>query len=132
MTVASRKVNIADPDKLAKIMQKILANEEENDRKKEHLWSIGVDAHTKIQYVELVALGTLNACLVHPREVFRLAIKKAVAAVFIAHNHPSGNAMPSAEDKAVTKRLKDAGNLIGIEVVDHLIITPRDYSSILH
>jgi DNA repair protein RadC len=67
-------------------------------------------------------MGTLNASLVHPREVFRAAIKYSSASIICAHNHPSGDPAPSPEDISLTKRLVEAGQLVGIEVLDHLII----------
>ena len=106
-----------------------MASTEENDQLKEHFWAVGVNARNTIQYIELVSLGTLNASLVHPRESFRLAIQKSVACIFFVHNHPSGDAEPSAEDRAVTRRLKEAGEILGIQVVDHLVITATSFSS---
>lgn len=67
-------------------------------------------------------MGTLNASLVHPREVFRAAIKCSSASLICVHNHPSGDPTPSPEDIALTKRLVSAGELVGIEVLDHLVI----------
>jgi DNA repair protein RadC len=77
----------------------------------------------------MVSLGTLGASLVHPREVFRLAIFQAVASVIMVHNHPSGDSTPSEEDVKLTRRLIDAGKVIGIEVLDHIIIGSRMYKS---
>lgn len=70
----------------------------------------------------LVTVGTLDASLVHPREVFRPAIRDAASAVLLAHNHPSGDPTPSREDHQVTERLTDAGNLMGINVLDHIVL----------
>ena len=70
----------------------------------------------------LVSIGTLTASLVHPREVYKPAILDSAAAVVFVHNHPSGDVTPSREDKALTKRLVDAGALLGIRVLDHIII----------
>jgi len=67
-------------------------------------------------------MGSLNASLVHPREVFRSAIKRGSASIICIHNHPSGDPTPSREDLLLTNRLVEAGNIIGIEVLDHLII----------
>ena len=72
----------------------------------------------------VVSQGLVNRTLVHPREVFRPAISDNATAVIIAHNHPSGNLEPSLEDREVTKRMKQAGDLIGIKVLDHLIVAP--------
>jgi DNA repair protein RadC len=69
-----------------------------------------------------ITVGTLDASLVHPREVFRPAIKDAAAAVILVHNHPSGDPTPSREDLAVTRRLDSAGDLLGIKVLDHIVL----------
>jgi DNA repair protein RadC len=76
--------------------------------------------------------GTLNASLVHPREVFRAAVQQAAAAVLLAHNHPSGDSTPSQEDLAVTDRLKKAGEIVGIQVLDHLVIGDKVVSIVEH
>jgi len=79
---------------------------------------------------EVISIGTLNASLVHPREVFRPAIKRASASIICAHNHPSGNPEPSSEDITITKRLVEAGQIIGIDVLDHIIICTHSYVSL--
>ena len=76
-----------------------------------------------------VSQGTLTASLVHPREVFGPAIRRSAAAIVLVHNHPSGDPTPSAEDRSVTLRLRQAGELLGIRVVDHVIIAERGYYS---
>ena len=76
-----------------------------------------------------VSVGTLTASLVHPREVFREAIRAAAAAVLLVHNHPSGDPSPSEEDRTVTERLVSAGELLGIRVVDHLIVAEGGHFS---
>ena len=77
-----------------------------------------------------VTRGTLDASLVHPREVFRTAITEAAASIILVHNHPSGDPTPSAEDRAVTRQLRGAGSIIGIEVLDHVIIGDKRYISL--
>jgi DNA repair protein RadC len=77
-----------------------------------------------------VTRGTLDASLVHPREVFRPAIAEAAASVILVHNHPSGDPTPSGEDRAVTRQLRSAGELVGIEVLDHVIVGEGRYSSL--
>ena len=74
-------------------------------------------------------MGTLTASLVHPREVFRDAIRSAAAAIVLVHNHPSGDPSPSAEDRSVTERLRSAGALLGIRVLDHVIVADSGYFS---
>jgi DNA repair protein RadC len=81
-----------------------------------------LDTKNKVIKVEEITRGTLNSSLVHPREVFVKAIKQHAASIILVHNHPSGDTEPSAEDKSITKRLVDAGELIGILVLDHIII----------
>lgn len=72
--------------------------------------------------VQTISIGTLNASLVHPRELFKPAILRSAAAVIVCHNHPSGDTEPSSEDIALTRRLKEAGDIVGIELLDHIII----------
>lgn len=77
-----------------------------------------------------VSIGTVTEALIHPREIFREAIKEAAAAIIVAHNHPSGDAFPSKEDIETTKRIKEAGSIIGIELLDHVIIGSSGYISL--
>jgi len=123
------KTSITNPEKVANILQKILKAEGRIDQDKEHFWVVGLNPRNVIKYLELVSLGTLDTNLVHPREVFRLAIVKAVAQIIIAHNHPSGNSQPSPEDVAITKQLVKAGKILGIEVIDHIIIAGKEFAS---
>lgn len=74
----------------------------------------------------LVSLGTLNSALVHPREVFRVAIMDSAASIILAHNHPSGDPTPSAEDIKITRQLVSAGEIMGIKVLDHVVIGSSD------
>jgi len=107
---------------VTKIFRAILAAENEVDQDKEHFWSVGLNSINNIKYIELVSLGILNMNFVHPREVFRLAILKAVNSIVVCHNHPSVAAQPSKEDEALTTQLVEAGKIIGITVIDHIII----------
>ncbi|MEO1814215.1 MAG: DNA repair protein RadC [Acetobacterium sp.] len=90
---------------------------------------IMLDTKNKVIKVEDISRGTLNSSLVHPREVFVKAIKQHAASIVLAHNHPSGETEPSTEDKSITRRLVDAGELIGISVLDHIIIGRGTYLS---
>lgn len=83
---------------------------------------VTLDTNHKVTGIVRITRGTLDASLVHPREVFRAAITASAAAVFLVHNHPSGNKAPSREDRDVTRRLRDCGELLGIKVLDHLIV----------
>ncbi|MFF2480554.1 DNA repair protein RadC [Paenibacillus sp. NPDC058071] len=90
--------------------------------KKEHFVCLFLNTKNRIIARETLSVGTLNASLVHPREVFRAAIKCSSASLICVHNHPSGDPTPSPEDVVMTKRLKEAGELVGIELLDHLVI----------
>ncbi|MBI2459779.1 MAG: JAB domain-containing protein, partial [Parcubacteria group bacterium] len=79
---------------------------------------------------EVISVGTLNANLVHPREVFEPAIYQTAAQILIAHNHPSGDIKPSDDDLAVTKRLLEAGKILGIEIIDHVIVSENSFLSL--
>lgn len=98
--------------------------------KKECLRGIYLNAHYQVVHDEVISIGTVDANIIHPREVFRPAIACSAAGVILVHNHPSGILEPSAEDRAVTKQIAEAGKLIGIELVDHIIITKERFASI--
>lgn len=89
---------------------------------REHFWVLLLDGKHGLRRTELVSVGTLTTSLVHPREVFRPALREAAAAVVCAHNHPSGDPEPSAEDLEVTRRLLDAGRLLGVPLLDHVVL----------
>ena len=115
------------PEETANVLHTVLKREERNDQLKEHFWVFGLDTRNRIKYLELVSLGSLNANLVHPREVFRLAIQKSICQIILAHNHPSGRVEPSEDDLKINKRLVEAGKIVGIEVLDHIIIAGNLY-----
>jgi DNA repair protein RadC len=103
---------------VARLMTPLVA-----DLDREAFWVLLLDGKNKIIGINLVALGSLTACLVHSREVFKPAIVGSAAAVVLVHNHPSQQPEPSAEDVALTRRLREAGALLGINVLDHVIVT---------
>lgn len=92
------------------------------DADRETFIAIHLDTKLRLLSAEIVAVGTLAATLVHPREVFKAALMSNAASVIVAHNHPSGDPTPSQEDLALTKTLIEAGDLLGIPVRDHLIV----------
>lgn len=98
--------------------------------KKEHFKGIYLDSKNKVMKEENISVGSLNASIIHPREVLRTAISEAAAAIILVHNHPSGDPSPSKDDIELTKRLIEAGNLMGIEVLDHIIIGDDRYISL--
>lgn len=97
--------------------------------KQEHFVCLFLNTKNVVIGKETVFVGSLNASIVHPREIFRKAIQHASAAIICLHNHPSGDPSPSAEDLSVTKRLKEAGRLLGIDVLDHIVIGAERYYS---
>ncbi|MBN2899454.1 MAG: DNA repair protein RadC [Clostridia bacterium] len=97
--------------------------------KKEKFFALLLDTKNQIIAVEDISTGSLNASIVHPREVFHYAIKKNAKSVILAHNHPSGYPAPSKEDKQITERLVEAGKIVGIEVMDHIVLGNESYYS---
>jgi DNA repair protein RadC len=98
--------------------------------KKEHFIAVFLNSRKQVIHQETISIGSLDGSLVHPREVFQPAIQCSAAAVIFAHNHPSGDVSPSREDILVTQRLCQAGKLLGIEVLDHIIISKDDFISL--
>lgn len=98
--------------------------------KKEHFVCLFLNTKNQVIGEETLSIGSLNASIVHPREVFLAAIRRSSAAIICAHNHPSGDPTPSADDIEITRRLKEAGQIIGIEVLDHLIIGDGNFVSL--
>ena len=96
--------------------------DELKDKKKEHLYILMLDSKNRIIKEELISVGTLNSSLVHPREVFKEAIKESAFAVMLVHNHPSGDPDPSEDDIKITKQIIEAGKILNILVLDHVII----------
>ncbi len=97
---------------------------------KEHLRGLYLNGHYKVIHDEIISIGTVDANMVHPREVFRPALEYAAAAVVLVHNHPSGVIDASAADIEITGQIVAAGQLLGIELVDHVIITKDAYASV--
>jgi DNA repair protein RadC len=100
------------------------------DLSKEHLRGIYLNSHYKVIHDEIISIGTVDTSIIHPREVFRPALEYATVAVILVHNHPSGTTTPSDADIAVTKQLVEAGKLIGINLIDHVIVTKHSFASI--
>ncbi len=97
--------------------------------KKEHFVVLYLNAKNQLVHKETISMGTLNANLVHPREVFEPALKYSAAQIIAAHNHPSGNPTPSDDDLELTKRLTKAGKMMGIEIMDHVIVSKNSHFS---
>jgi DNA repair protein RadC len=92
---------------------------------REHFAVLLLNARHEVKAWETISIGSLNASIVHPREVFRSAVLASAASIVLVHNHPSGDPEPSEEDRSITKRLVEAGELLGIGVLDHVIVARR-------
>ena len=114
----NKKAGVASPEDIARILKPRIRNWQ-----KEHFFVISFDNRNRIVGTDLVAVGTLNTNLVHPRETFEIAIGHHAASIAVSHNHPSGDPHPSEADLAVTKRLAEAGSIMGIGLLDHIIIS---------
>jgi DNA repair protein RadC len=116
--------NIKDPEAVVKAIRASI-----KDKAKEHFKLILLNPRNKIIGISTISIGTLNASLVHPREVFKDAIIHSAASVVLAHNHPSGDPEPSEDDLTITKRLIEAGKILGVEVKDHIIVGKNGFFS---
>ncbi|MDD2189938.1 MAG: DNA repair protein RadC [Eubacteriales bacterium] len=121
----TKKINIKSPDEVADLFL-----EEMRYLKKEYFKVLLLNTKNEIIMIENISVGSLNSSVVHPREVFCTAIKKSACSMIAVHNHPSGNPTPSQADIDITKRLVEAGELLGIKVLDHLIIGDGTYTSL--
>ena len=106
-----------------------MVSEIRNERK-EHFLCLYLNARNQIIHKETVSIGSLSASIVHPREVFLVAITHSAASIILAHNHPSGDVSPSQDDIDLTHRLVRAGDIMGIEILDHIIVASTDFVSL--
>ena len=110
-------------------MQQILLRENKMGRNQEHFWVIGLDSKNTILFIELVGLGAVNRVNANPPDVFRMGIYKLAVNMILVHNHPSGNLTPSESDIDMTDRMIKVGNIVKINVIEHLIISETSYTS---
>ncbi|MCX6006418.1 MAG: DNA repair protein RadC [Chloroflexi bacterium] len=115
---------VQSPEAAFKSMQEKLRG-----KKKEHFFILCLDTRNRVSSKKQVSQGNLDSSIVHPREVFKDAISSLASSVIFVHNHPSGDLEPSSEDITLTKRLVEAGELLGIPVLDHIIVSDRGYTS---
>lgn len=121
---SSEQPVIDSPDKAADQLSDI------RDKKQEYFVCLTLDGANRLISKRIITIGTLTSSLVHPREVFAEAISDRAASIIVAHNHPSGNLQSSDADRQVTERLKEVGVLLGINLVDHIIVTSKGFVSI--
>ncbi len=127
----SQKIRVSCSEDVYGVVRAILLRENRISRKKERFWVIGLASDNHIEYIELIALGSLTGVAVKPMEVFSWALQKKSAKIILAHNHPSGALLPSEADKDLTDHLYQAGKFLKIPVLDHLIVTETGYYSFL-
>lgn len=118
------RVRITSPNTIADLLM-----DEMKFLEKEEFRVAFLDTKNQITKIETISVGTLNASIVHPRDVFRSAILNSSNSIILVHNHPSGDPQPSSEDINITNRLADVGNLMGIKILDHIIIGDNRYLS---
>jgi DNA repair protein RadC len=123
------KIQVDGAGEVAKVFQDILVHEDQIEQEKEHYYVMHLNIKNQVLMVELVTVGTVSRSLVHPRETFRRAVITGSTSIIIAHNHPSGDIDPSDEDTKVTKLIFEAGQLLGITMLDHIIFTKDNYFS---
>ncbi len=122
---STRKTIIKTPDDVAGLVSGRL-----KDKKKEYFLAVLLDTRNQLIKIAEISVGSLDSSVVHPREVFKEAISASAAAVVFVHNHPSGDTGASEDDVQLTKRLVEAGEIVGIEVLDHIIIGGKSHASL--
>jgi DNA repair protein RadC len=123
--IKEQRKPIGSPKDVSKILVKVLKAENEIDRAKEHLWGVYLNSRNVIKRVELISLGIVDGNLVHPREFFKPAIEVSATGAIMVHNHPSGDVSPSEADIEISKRIVEAGKILGIDLLDHIIISEK-------
>ena len=119
-----RAFTIREPGQVAVFVRRVLA-----DNSREHLIALYLDSAHQVASFSVVSIGTVNHTLVHPREIFQRALGAGAVALVLAHNHPSGKTQPSPEDIAVTRQIKEAGQILGIKLLDHVIVAEDEHYS---
>jgi DNA repair protein RadC len=119
------KIQIGQAEDVAKVFQDLLRLEDTIDQDKEHFYVMHVNARQQVNLVELVAIGTLNHAEIHPRETYRRAVIEGADSILVAHNHPTGDVTPSEADIKTTHALHQAGELLQIPLLDHIIFTAQ-------
>lgn len=120
-TLSSEIDSIRSPQDAKCLVQTLIA-----DADREHFVVISLNSKNRVMNVEIAHIGSLNTCVVHPREILKNPILSNAAAIILAHNHPSQDLTPSDEDIQLTRRIIEAGDILGIEVLDHIIVNNRD------
>lgn len=123
------KIKINTSEEAYKILLIALKMQDEIDQDKEHMFVLGLKRNNCLKFIDIVSTGSLTGTIVHSRETYRRAIIHSCSSIICGHNHPSGNLQPSREDEIITKSLKEAGKIIDIPLVDHIIFTNESHFS---
>ena len=121
------KTRLSDPSKVAHLFQECLKF---LDDEREHFISLSVDTKNQLKSIDIISIGSLNMSIVHPREVFFIAVHNRAAAIIVGHNHPSGDPSPSQNDIDITRKLSESGKILGIEMLDHIIFSHDKFISL--
>lgn len=124
-TKTSRK-RVQKPDQAASLIRDVLI-----DNSREQVVVLFLDGAHQVASYSIIAVGSANQCQVHPREIFQRAVMVGAVSIILGHNHPSGNTSPSEADISLTKRIKDAGELLAIPLLDHVIVGDFEHTSLL-
>lgn len=124
-----RRHLIRDSEPLTSMAEILARLSDMRGRQQEYLACLSLDGGQRLISQRLITVGTLDSVAIHPREIFAEAIVERAASIIVAHNHPSGQALPSAHDVVITQQLISAGHLLGIKLYDHIIVTKHDYYS---
>ncbi|OGS20814.1 MAG: hypothetical protein A3J83_07820 [Elusimicrobia bacterium RIFOXYA2_FULL_40_6] len=127
--LAKRSTDKTDKIIISKPQDVLIQLHDIRTKQKEHFVVLYLNARNELLHKEFISIGILNASIVHPREVFAPAIERLASSIIVAHNHPSGDTTPSEDDRKLTKRLIESGKLLGIEVLDHVIVSEREHFS---
>jgi len=123
--IKSENITLNNPKIVFEYLQNLIGRES-----KEHFVMLALNSRGHLLSINHISVGTINASLIHPREVFEPAIRHLADHIIIAHNHPSGDPEPTPEDIAITARLSEAARILNIDIVDHVIVTPSKYCSL--
>jgi len=124
-----KPLSISPAEKVSSPISALYHLEDIRNKEQEHFVAISLDGGNQIVRTRIITIGLVNQAPAHPREIFRGAIKDNAVSIIIAHNHPSDNVEPSRDDMATTERIKKAGEIIGIPVLDHIIVGPTKHTS---
>jgi DNA repair protein RadC len=124
-----QKIKVMNSSMVFKVMKQILMRENEIERDQEHVWIVCLAANNKILNIELISLGAIDETIIKPMQVFRIAILKGAVKLVMIHNHPTGELVPTSTDQDITDRMIQVGNIVNVQVIDHLIISEKHYYS---